>query len=58
MYRGEGKGDGIAEDESIPLAQKTPPTVLLGLAGGQGFLKFYYYEPDLIIPSGARRRRQ
>ena len=41
---GEGKGDGIA-DEAIPLGTKNPLTGLLGLAGGQGFPKFYYYEP-------------
>lgn len=37
----------MAEDEAVPLGIKKPHplTGLLGLAGGQGFPKFYYYEP-------------
>lgn len=45
VCREEGKGGRIGEDEAIPLGTQNPLTGFLGLAGGQGFPKFYYYEP-------------
>lgn len=45
VCREEGKRGRIGEDEAIPLGTQNPLTGLLGLAVGQGFPKFYYYEP-------------